>query len=182
MKTKLALARSMATLALTCVLAPMAQAEVEVNLNPPRSIVAEIDSVWLMKSAQGSLMEIAVSQIALQKAAGNPAVTEYANMLISHHQTSYNELRALAERKRMAFPGEMNSDQMLLVSYFQNSTSADWAKDFVQFQIQNHEKCIAETRDVIANGRDASVKEEASKMLPILETHLRMAQELLTRM
>lgn len=177
MKTKLTLA----TLALTCVLAPAANANIQNAAASFAAVLAQADSLWVMKSAQGSLMEIALGRLAIDKA-GNAAVVEYANQLIRDHEASYAELRALAERKRMAFPIELSPDQMLIVEFFQNSTSADWAKDFVQFQIQNHEKCIEETRAVIADGRDANVKEQAAKMMPILEAHLRMAQELHNRL
>jgi putative membrane protein len=172
---------TIAALALTCALVPAAQAKTEKMIFPEVYVMAEMDSMWVMKSAQGSLMEIALGRLAVAKSA-NAGVVEFANMLISHHETSYGELRALAERKRMAFPSELNPDQLLIVDYFQNSASPDWAKDYVAFEIEDHKKCIAETRLEISDGRDANVKEQAAKLLPILESHLQMAQELYNRM
>jgi putative membrane protein len=140
-------------------------------------IVATHDEQWIMDSARSSLQEIQLAQLALSKTT-ETAIHDYATKVIQDHTQALKDLQDLGTKKRIVLPTVLNPDQMVIVEYFRNSTSPDWGRDYIKYEIADHTQGIADTQKEISDGVDADTKAEATKMLPVLQEHLKMAQDI----
>jgi putative membrane protein len=113
----------------------------------------------------------------------SPAVRQFAGMLITDHQQSLAEDRALAQRTGIT-PEPASDDTTM--QHGQNelarlrSLSRGAAMDtaFVNAQVMDHQANIAAAQAALAQAQNADVKAKLQKTIPVLTRHLHLAQDL----
>jgi putative membrane protein len=175
--TKFTLITTAAATAFGLMIGSVASAHPMGNVRGDLSIVATHDEQWIMDSARGSLQEIQLAQLAMSKTT-ETAIHDYATKIVQDHTQALKDLQDLGTKKRIILPTDLSPDQMVIVEYFRNSTSPDWGRDFIKYEIADHTQDIANTQKEISDGVDEDTKAEATKMLPVLQEHLKMAQDI----
>src|SRR3989441_9520115 len=61
-------------------------------------------------AAQGGLTEVELGRLAVQRGS-NPAVKSFGQRMIEGHSRANDELKAIATKKSITLPPDMNSDQ-----------------------------------------------------------------------
>ncbi|MEX0740592.1 MAG: DUF4142 domain-containing protein [Pseudohongiella sp.] len=124
-------------------------------------------------SAKGHA-EIENARMALED--GSPAVHAFANLMIEDHNAANVELRQIAERADM----EMSDDPTLMdqaKAMILEVRDDSFDKAYIDNQISAHEETI-ELFERAARSDHAQIRGFAQQKLPILQAHLRMANEL----
>lgn len=130
------------------------------------------ETEFAQKAAAGGKMEVEMAQTAANKAI-NADVKAFANRLIKDHTAANQELMKIMKTKRIAdAPAAPKQDA------WQSQTGAAFDRGFVDHAIEHHEKDIALFETESKSGSDPELKAFATKTLPALREHLKIAQGL----
>jgi putative membrane protein len=139
-------------------------------------MVGAADQQFMIKAAQGGLMEVEVARLAQEKASSNE-VKEYARKLEQDHQKANDMLKQLASQKNVDLPTDMGPHRQH-VDKIRNLSGDRFDQQFMKMQVAHHRKDVNEFQKHTNRAMDSDVRSFASTNLPVLQEHLRQAQDL----
>ena len=139
--------------------------------NTVGSVTATSDPDFLKDAANGGMAEVELGKVASTKAA-NAEVKKFAQMMVADHSKANEELKALAAKKAIELPKEVDSSHKSTMDSLSRKTGADFDKAYVDDMVDDHEKDVSAFEDKAKNAKDADVKAFAEKTLPTLRKHL----------
>ena len=135
----------------------------------------EDDSKFAVKAADGGMMEVELSKLALTKSQ-SPEVKKLAQMMVTDHTMANNELKKLAGTKNISVPATLSTDRQEKLADFTKKTANDFDKDYASFMVSDHKDDIALFKKQAEKGKDTELKTWAASKLSTLEHHLQMSQ------
>jgi putative membrane protein len=148
-----------------------------VRAEPPR----QDDSAFAMNGAQANMAEIALGRLASQKSK-NPDVKRFVLRLIADHTNANTALRPIASKKNITLPTEVKPEQKETYDRLAKLSGAEFDKEFMALMVTNHQKSEAAYQAESTNGTDPELKAFAAKLLPTIQEHLRMSQEIASKL
>lgn len=139
------------------------------------------DNNFLRYMSEANMLEIQEATAA-KDTSNNPAIKTFAQKMISDHTMAQNELSQLASSKGAQLPTQLEPAQMEMVSNLQNKTGTDFDKQYVSDQIAAHQQAITMDKHETTEGNDQDVKDMAMQLLPKLQMHLQLAEQLQNNM
>jgi putative membrane protein len=139
---------------------------------------AEEDAETMVQAAVSDMMEIQSSQIAATMAT-QPAVKEYANMMVTEHTNMSSQTKDLAARKGFSLPAALDQDHMDDLEDMRK-----WAKGeefdtkYMAKQVDMHQKTLDELEDRMEASADIDVKAWAQAASSKVRMHLDRAKQL----
>ena len=133
--------------------------------------VDENDAKFATAAANGGLAEVAVGQLAGEKAM-NAKVKAFASMMVTDHSKVNEELMAIAKAKNITLPSAPDEEHQKKKADLAAKTGADFDKAYVDAMIDGHKKTISLFEDAAKNCKDADLKAFAEKTLPTIKGHL----------
>jgi putative membrane protein len=112
----------------------------------------------------------------------NPAVKQFAQMMVKDHTPVLNELQELAQSKNLNFNDALPDDAQSLQTKLSSDTGTQLDKDYMDGMLEDHQKDVQEFTDQSQKAKDPDLKQWASKTLPILQKHLEKAQQIDARL
>jgi putative membrane protein len=140
--------------------------------------VSAQDRQWMQTSAAGDIFEIRGGQMAEQKGQSQ-AVRALGARLVTDHTKTLNDARDLASKLGITLPSQPGPKMQAELSQFAAASGAAFDTLYTKTEISDHQQDISETTTEINNGSNSQVKQEAQTDLPILRTHLALAQQAL---
>lgn len=137
--------------------------------------VSTQDTTWAQANAQTDLAEIAIGQIAEQRALHSDT-RNLAQVTMSDHQRALAQLKTVASQAGITLPTAPNATQQAQATQLKSVSSSQFDAAYDSIQIKGHELSISQTKTEIADGSSATVKNFASVYLPVAEKHLQMAE------
>jgi putative membrane protein len=134
------------------------------------------DSSYITSNAQTNLAEIAIGELALERAQ-NESTRELAQMTLTDHQAALAKLQAVADQLGVTLPDAPNTEQQSNAATLKSVSTAAFDATYAQIQVAGHQRSISGTNAEIAGGADPAVVEYAKGYLPVATHHLQMAQE-----
>lgn len=134
-------------------------------------------NAFAIEVAQNNMAEIELGRLATQKGQ-NPQVKQFAQRLIADHTRAGNELKLVATDKNITLPTEVRPEQKENHDRMSRLSGAEFDRAFMEAMVQSHDRSVNTFQDQANNGTDAEIKAFATKTLPTLQEHLRMAREL----
>jgi putative membrane protein len=134
------------------------------------------DMKFLREAAQGGQAEVVFGRLAQQRAA-SPAVREFGRRMVLDHSAVNRQLTNLASREGVLVPKQLNRKDQELADRLSNLQGAEFDRAYMKHMVKDHEHDLAAFKKEANSGQDAALKEFASKSLPLLEEHLRLAQK-----
>jgi putative membrane protein len=128
-------------------------------------------------AAQANMTEAHIGQMA-ETQASESQVKDFGQKLINDHTDAYTQLTALAAKTGESIPTGIDVRKISTVEQLMKLKGKQFDHQFVQSEIRDHEKAIADFKREAQRGQDPDVKAYASKMIPILEGHLKQAKTL----
>src|SRR5437764_4053895 len=129
------------------------------------SSLSEKDKTFMKKAAKGGMMEVAMGQVAEQKAQSDD-VKSFGKRMVSDHSKANDELKSIAAKKGVQLPSKEHSGK--------------WTSDktYMDMMIKDHEKDLAEFKEEASSGSDPDVKKFADDTAKIVQEHLDLAKEI----
>jgi putative membrane protein len=138
---------------------------------PDGSGLAHSDRSFFKKAATGGMKEVAVSQAVMDHLT-NPQVRTFAQTMITDHTAANAELAVLAGNKGVTLPGP---DEAITEKWSKKDNGAD--KDYIDEMVTDHQE-VVKLFEKTTKSSDADISAFAQKMLPTLQHHLQMAEDL----
>lgn len=133
------------------------------------------DANFAVCAAEGSLMEIKLSELA-QTNASSAKVKEFSKTMFDDHSASNMKLRKIADEKKISLPGKLSDKSQKNYDSFTKKTGKDFDKAYIRCMVKDHKHDICAFEREAKKGKDADLKKWASEEVPVLKRHLEMAK------
>ncbi len=133
------------------------------------------DMEFVKKALQGSMAEVQVAQLALQKSSDDQ-VKQFAQRMVTDHTKMIEDMKPVADAVGVRVPSGPDKKQKAMMAKLQALSGADFDKAYVQAMVKDHKEDDSEFKNEIANGQSPVVKDAASKGDPIIESHLQVIE------
>jgi putative membrane protein len=174
MKFVLAAAMGAATLLAGC-------ASTSEDMGPPIAAADPISPLsapgYMSMAASSDMFEIESSRIALQRSQ-NPAVRNFAQMMIDHHSRTTSDLMATAQRVNLPPPPPAMLPPQRDALERVRAAGPDFDSVYKREQIMGHQMALDLHRNYAAQGDLPPFRDLASRTVPIIQEHLGRAQSL----
>jgi putative membrane protein len=139
--------------------------------------MATQDHNFIMDAAMGGMMEVELGRVAAEKGMSD-AVKQFGQRMVDDHSKANSELMSLASSKGMTLPTELDAKHREQVTKFSAMSGAELDREYTKMMVSDHRKDVSEFEKESTRGTDADLKAFASKTLPTLQEHLKMAEAL----
>lgn len=133
------------------------------------------DVSWAQATAQTDYAEIAIGQLAEQRAE-HSATKMMAQVTISDHTKALASLKSVASQDGITLPTAPSATQQSQAAQLKSVASSQFDATYDVIQIKGHELSISATQAELANGSSTAVMDNAQAYLPVAEKHLQMAE------
>lgn len=131
-------------------------------------------SEYVMTAGASDLYEITSSQVVLETTQ-NPALRDFAQMMVTQHTKSTADVKAAAMKSRVkVMPPKLNPMQQELVTELraENGTARDAA--YIAQQKASHGQALAVQKAYAMEGTAPALKMAATGIVPVVEHHIMM--------
>jgi putative membrane protein len=138
------------------------------------------DSSFLKDAAEGGMLEVKMGELA-QRNASDPQVKEFGHRMVTDHSNMGNNVKDLASRENVSLAADIGMKDKFVYERLSKKTGADFDKAYMADMVKDHKDDIAAFEKEANSGKDPEAKALAQKALPTLRDHLRMAQEVASK-
>ena len=137
---------------------------------------------FAMDAAQSDQYEILAAHVA-EIQGQDPRVHAFAEQMIRDHGRLREDLRKATAAAGLP-PSEpsLSGDQASLLAALQGLRGADFDKAYARQQVLAHTQAAAVEDSFATGGADANLRKAAQSALPVIQDHLKMAQQLRTEL
>jgi putative membrane protein len=135
------------------------------------------DQDFVTNAAQGGMAEVALGKLATHQGA-SAAVKKFGQQMTSDHSKANAELATAAKKAGATVPAAPSDKQNETLTEMKGMKGAAFDKAYADAMVKDHEETIALFEKESSKADEGPVKTFASKTLPTLEHHLKMAKDL----
>jgi putative membrane protein len=132
---------------------------------------------FLMKAAEGSTNEVALSRVAVERAQ-DPQVREFAQRMITDHEALNMKVKDLAGRKNVDISEAVQKGMEKDVDSLRHKSAANFDQAYLDDMVSGHKDVIELFEKAAMDARDMDIATLASETLPTLFEHYRHARHL----
>jgi putative membrane protein len=141
--------------------------------------LTDTDRRFMMKAAEVGMAEIRMGELARERASSDK-VKDLGEQVAGDHREANEDLRELAKEYNVALPIDTDQEHQQKIDRLANLSGSSFDREFVQAQIEGHQKAIELFQDQANLGTTERVKDFASDKLSELRNHLERAKEIQT--
>ena len=138
--------------------------------------VPAADQNFAKAATEGGAAEVKLGQLAASKGQ-NQKVKDFGQRMVTDHGKAGDELKTITDRKGIMVSSELNSKDNALMNKLNGLSGSEFDKAYISAMVKDHQTDISDFQKEANNGKDSDLKGFASKTLPTLQEHLRMAQD-----
>lgn len=135
------------------------------------------DKSFMKEAAGGGIMEVKLGEMALGHASSDD-VKSFGRQMVNDHSKANQELMQLAEKKGVTLSQDMDSKHKDKMDKLSKLHGAEFDREYMSFMVEDHQKDVEKFKKEASNGQDSELKAFASKTTPVLQTHLKMATDI----
>lgn len=166
--------RPLVTLAMAVAMAFGGALQAQTSSGANSASPGSADQTFMRKAAADGATEVALGQLAMQKAQSGPT-KEMARHLVDDHTKANRELAEIAMKRHVEVPSQPESEALAKEKAWGTGPAYDNA--YAQMMVKDHRKAIALFTDA-TKSNDPDVRQFAQTTLPVLKQHLSMAEAL----
>jgi putative membrane protein len=133
------------------------------------------DSNFATKAAQGGLAEVQLGNLAKDKAS-SADVKSFGERMVTDHTKANDELKSIAGKAGITLPTSMDAKSQATYDRLSKLSGAAFDREYMKDMVSDHKTDVNEFKREAAHGTDPELKAFASKTLPTLEEHLKLAE------
>ncbi len=144
-------------------------------------VVTGGDLAFMNDAAPGGMAEVELGRLAMKQAASKD-VKAFAERMIADHSKAGEELKALAQQKKVTLPPDIMPTHKEAMAKLSKLSGAEFDQEYVRAMIMDHEKDVTAFEATAKGAVDSDVKAFAEKTLPTLKMHLQMIRDIAAKM
>jgi putative membrane protein len=134
------------------------------------------DVKFMQTAAMHGMAEVELGKLAQQQAE-NANVKDFAARMVKDHSKANDELKPLADAKGVALPSGPDKGHQKDMEKLSKKSGHEFDKAYMDHMVKDHKKDVKEFQKHAKSAKDPELRNFASKNLPTLEEHLRLAQQ-----
>ena len=135
------------------------------------------DQHFVMEAYEGGMAEVALGQLATEKAS-NPKVKEFGQRMVTDHGKANDELKSIASKKNLTLPTEVDSKHQAAYDKLAKLSGSDFDKAYIDAMVKDHDEDVKEFKKATSTaGMDADLKAWAEKTLGVIQEHDHLAHQ-----
>ena len=138
--------------------------------------LSNADKQFMIAAAKADMTEAHEGQMA-EDQANRADVKAFGKTLVQDHTEAYSQLKELAAKTGVTIPVGINTAKVPTIAQLVHLKGANFDRRFVDDEIAAHRQAIAVFKREAEHARDADVRAYATKMIPVLEKHLHLAED-----
>ncbi|MGC8426463.1 DUF4142 domain-containing protein [Mixta calida] len=136
------------------------------------------DEKALKDMAQANINEIAAAKIALSKAESSD-VKAYAQKMVEDHGGALSKVQAVAQQKGVTLPTDPDASHKAMAAELEKQSGAAFDKMYMENAgTKDHKMVLSRLQSDATNIKDPDVKALADAHTPVVEQHLKSAQQM----
>jgi len=158
---------------------PLLRAQTSSTTASQRGQLSENDYHFAVKAARGGMEEVELGQMAAQKGL-SPNVRNFGQRMVTDHSRANDELKQILAQKGALLPANLSHSERSTLADLQSVSGRDFDKAYTKDMVKDHKKDVKEFESAAKDLSDPDLRAWAQKTLPVLQEHLRMAQDMET--
>ena len=134
------------------------------------------DQAFAKEAATGGLAEVALGNLARQKASSSD-VKAFGDRMVTDHSKANDELKQWAASNSVTLPADLDAKSKATQDRLSKLSGDAFDKAYMKDMVADHKKDVAAFKKESTSGKNTDLKAWAGKTLPTLEDHLKMAQD-----
>lgn len=126
---------------------------------------------YLYQAIEGQQAEVALGQMAIQKASSDE-VKQFGGRMMQDHLKASEELGKLTTQEGIRETGELSMPHQRIQRMLSQLSGMDFDKAYMAFMVQDHIKLIGDWEQRSPTLADPRVKHWIAGLLPVLKDHL----------
>jgi putative membrane protein len=135
------------------------------------------DSNFIKEAAEGGIAEVALGQLAVEKAS-SADVKKFGQRMVDDHSKANDDLKQLASQKNVAFPQDLSAKDKTTKATLEKLSGEQFDLAYMRDMVKDHKKDVSEFRRASRDAKDPDVKQFAVQTLPTLDEHLKQAESI----
>ncbi|NML39248.1 DUF4142 domain-containing protein [Chitinophaga sp. G-6-1-13] len=144
-------------------------------INKADKSIDSLSASFAVNAADDGMMEVAMGKLALEKAT-DPRVKAFATMSVNDRTKINEELKAIAEKRKIALPSDLSAAGMKAIDKLSQKSGKRFEKEYIAEMVDNHDLDVKDFNNAASNLESISMREWARKTLPIVMMHLDSAR------
>jgi putative membrane protein len=133
--------------------------------------VSAFEQSYLYQATEGQQAEVALGQMAVQKASSDQ-VKQYGARMMQDHQRISEELGKLTSQEGIRETGELSMPHQRIQWMLSQLSGKEFDKVYISFMVRDHLKTIGDWEQRAPTLSDPQIKHWMAALLPILKDHL----------
>ena len=134
---------------------------------------------YLYQATEGQQAEVALGQMAVQKASSNE-VKQYGARMMQDHLRASEELAKLTIQEGIRETGELSMPHQRIQRMLSQLSGKEFDKAYMAFMVRDHRKVISDWEQRAPTLADHRVKHWIAGLLPVLKDHLEHGKAIAT--
>jgi putative membrane protein len=135
------------------------------------------DQHFVMEAYEGGMAEVALGQLATEKAS-NPKVKEFGQRMVTDHGKANDELKTLAESKKIPLPTKLSAKDQATKDRLSKLSGSAFDHAYINDMVKDHQADAAAFHKAATTAQDPDIKAWATKTGAVVDEHLKMAQDI----
>ncbi|TGE05468.1 DUF4142 domain-containing protein [Hymenobacter fodinae] len=131
------------------------------------------DAEFMKSAAASDQNEIQLSKLALEKGVTG-MVKDHANQMITDHTKSTTDLKAIAQKKNVTLPADMDAEHKTIAADMRKLSGKDFETKYMQQMKTDHQKTLNTLVAHKTMTKDTEVQGFIDKVQPVVAAHLKM--------
>jgi putative membrane protein len=136
-----------------------------------------IDRMFVTKAMQGSMAEVQLGQLTLEKSQ-NDQVKQFAQRMIDDHTKLNEQMKPVAQQLGVKPPDQISKGDRKTIAKLQGLSGPAYDQAYIQDMVKDHKQDLNDFQMEASSGQDQTVKDAANQGSKVIAGHLQMAQQL----
>ena len=136
-----------------------------------------VDRMFVTKAMQGSMAEVQLGQLTLQKS-NNEQVKQFAQRMIDDHTKLNDQMKPVAQQLGVTVPNQVSKNDRKTMAKLQALSGPAYDQAYINDMVKDHKQDLNDFQMEASSGQDQTVKDAATQGSKVIAQHLQMAQQL----
>ena len=158
--------------------APAGQAASSATAAATPAKLTSADRKAITDMGMSNMAEVEMGKLAQSKSQ-NAGVKEFAQKMVDDHGKALGEVQTLAQSKGVTLPTELDAKHKAMAAKLEKLSGDAFDKAYVkQGGVGAHKETLAKLQKASKAAKDSDVKAQVDKTIPVVQTHLKHAEDL----
>ena len=122
------------------------------------------------------MAEVEWGKLATEKASSSD-VKQFGQRMVDDHTKANDELKSLASKNGWNLPTDIGAKNQSEKERLSKLSGTEFDREYMKHMVTDHKKDVAEFEKESNSAKDSDLKGFASKTLPTLQEHLKLAED-----